>query len=273
MMKSYLVPCSQLHQPRFFMHFFTQTTLIHQARTDITIVISRINQNRNNLTINLTFHIDNRFLMANLTIINYCLNARNTLSNIPNFLCLLNIVYMSPSTLILWKISPMMLSTRSPTSQRFPTISFFLLLSLRAMSSIICIELLMQRYVLLAICILRLSSLLSKLSFTRLIPFPILLILRPMLWFLIIVLQLPYGFFQWYRLIKLNHVSKWYWWPTHEYLNLCFLVLKIRHISQNLQESTIILLIDHRTHFQLMKLLCIVIIVPFWYILLPKESL
>lgn len=94
-----LCPYSQLHQPRFCMHFFIQETIIHQVKTGITIIRYGVNKNRNKFITKLTFHLNNGCLMINLPIIHCCINPRNTLPNISNCLYLLSIVNMRLSTL------------------------------------------------------------------------------------------------------------------------------------------------------------------------------
>lgn len=142
----------------------------------------------------LTFHLNNEYMMINLTIIHCCINLRNTLTNIPNCLCLLSTINLRLATLVQWTISPMMLSTTSPTLQRLPAITLILLLKLESMSYFNCIELVIRCYMLLITCILRSSSLLSPLPFSLLITFPIILRLILTLKLLITMLQLPDDF-------------------------------------------------------------------------------
>jgi len=111
MMNSLLCSYSQLHQPRFYIQFVTQTTLIHQFMTNIAIIISRDNQNRNNLITNLNVHLNDRFLMVYLFVIQCCINTRNDLTNIPNILCILCIIFMRHYTPILGTIPPRMISS------------------------------------------------------------------------------------------------------------------------------------------------------------------
>jgi len=174
MMKSFFGTCSYLHQPLLCMHLFIQATLIHQFRTDITIFRSMVTQNRNNLITNLTFHLDNRFLMINLPIIQCYINLRNTLSNIPNCLCLLSTVYPRYATLMQLKTSPVMILAASPTLQRLLSITLVLLLILKSLSSFNCIEPLVWCFILIVICILRFSSFHGPLSFILLITYLIL---------------------------------------------------------------------------------------------------
>lgn len=183
----------------------------------------------------LTFHLNNWCLIIFLRVIHYCINPGNILAYISNYLHLLSTVNLRPATLMWWEISPAMFSTTSPIPQRFTAISFiFFLLRLRTMSSLSCIEILMRSHIFLFTYILRSSSLLRPFSFSIIITFPILLELRLGLWILIIVLQLSDGFLQWSSLIKLNLVFECYWKPTNKPLNLHFLILEIRHISQQL---------------------------------------
>ena len=91
------------------MHFFIQTTLINQVRTNIYIIRSRVNQNRNNLITKLTVYLNDRCMMICLFVIQCCIDMRNAPTNIPNSLCLLFTIYLSPTTLILWEISPAMI--------------------------------------------------------------------------------------------------------------------------------------------------------------------
>lgn len=115
MMNSFLGACSQMHQPRICMHFFIQATLIHHVRTNVTIIRFKTNQYGNNLIMNLTFYLNNGCLMVHLHVIKCFIDPRNTLTNVPNCLCLLSTVDMRHATLMLWTISLPMLSTTSPT--------------------------------------------------------------------------------------------------------------------------------------------------------------
>ena len=135
MMNLLLCTCSPLYQPRFWMHFFSQTTRIHQVMINITIVRSRINQNRNNLITKLTVHLDNGCLVIRLPIIQCYIDPRNVMSNIPNYLRLLSTIDMRHTTPIWWTILLEMILATYPTLQLFPTTTFTLLLSkLRSMS-------------------------------------------------------------------------------------------------------------------------------------------
>lgn len=152
MINSSLGPCSQLHQPRLCMHFFTKTTLIYEFRNDINIIRSTVNQNRKKLIMKLTFHLNNRCLMLCLPIIHYCINLRNTMTNVSKYMCLLSMVNLRSST-----------------------ISLVLLLRLRPICFFNYIELFLRCYILLVTCIWKYSSLLRPLFFILLIPFPIFL--------------------------------------------------------------------------------------------------
>ena len=124
MMNSFLSTCSQLHQPRIYMHFFSQTKHIHQVRINITIIISRVNKNRGNFIINLTIHLNNILLVIFLPIIQCCIDLRNDLSNIPNYLCFMFVVDLRPTTLIRWEILLDMLLAIYPTLQLSFTLTF-----------------------------------------------------------------------------------------------------------------------------------------------------
>lgn len=100
-MNSFLCTCSQLHLPIFYMHFFIQTTLIHRVRVKINIIISRENQNRDNLITKLIIHINDRCLIIDLPVIQCCIYTRNALPNIPNNMRFLCTIYLRPTTLIL----------------------------------------------------------------------------------------------------------------------------------------------------------------------------
>ena len=99
------------------MQFLTQTTLIHQVRTNIAIIRSRVNQNINNLITKLTVHLNDRCLMIFMFVIQCCIGMWNTMTNIPNSLRLLYTVYLRPTTLILWKISLKVLLTACPQNK------------------------------------------------------------------------------------------------------------------------------------------------------------
>jgi len=138
----------------------------------MTIARSKVNQNRNNFITKLTFHLNNRCLMINLPIIQCCINSRNTLSNIPKCLCLLSTVNLRSATLMLWTISHAMLSTISLTLQRLLAITLVLLLRLKSMYFFNCIELIVQRYILIITCTLRSYLLLIPFSISLVITFP-----------------------------------------------------------------------------------------------------
>lgn len=194
LMNSFLGTCSQLHQLRICMKLFIQKPLIHSVSADVTIVRSKVNQNINNLIKNPTFHLDNRCLMISLPIIQCCINWRNTLPNIPNYLCLLSTINLRLTTLIIWKISPAMILATNPTLQRLTIITLVLLLRLKSLSFVNCIEFLIWCCIFLVICIMIFSSLLIPLSVILLITFPILRWLRLTLWFLITMLKFFYAF-------------------------------------------------------------------------------
>jgi len=127
-MMNSLCTCSQLHELRFCMHFFIQTTPIHHVKANITIIICRVNQNRKNLITKLTIHLNDTCLIVCMYVIQCCIDSRNTLTNIPNILLLLYTIYLSPSTLILWTNSLKVLLTACPTLQSSSTITSILLL-------------------------------------------------------------------------------------------------------------------------------------------------
>lgn len=119
-----------------------------------------------------TFHLNNGFLMIWFPVIHCCIDLRNFLTYIPNFLCLLSIINLRPSTLIWLKIPPMMISTTSPTLQWFSIVAFIMLLHrMRPISFLIYLELLIRGDIFLLTCILRSSSLLKPFSFALLITF------------------------------------------------------------------------------------------------------
>lgn len=117
MMNSILCTYRQLHNPRFCMQLFTQTTLIHQVRTNIAIIRSRVNQNRSKLIIKLIVHLNDKCPMFCMFVVHGCINMRKALPYIPNSLCLLCNVYLRPTTLILQTISPKVFLTLFLTLQ------------------------------------------------------------------------------------------------------------------------------------------------------------
>ena len=153
------------------MHFFIQTTLIHQARVSITIIRSRFNQNRNNFIKNLILHLDNRCVVVHMPVIQCCIDSRNDLPSIPNYLHLLCIVNMRSTTLILRKIFLKILLTTCPTLQLTPTITSVLLFSM--MRSI---KLLVRYNILFLTYIPRSFLFLNTIYFSLVFPFPTLLI-------------------------------------------------------------------------------------------------
>ena len=168
MVNSLLCTCRQLYQPRFCMQFLSQTTLIHEVRINITIVRSMINQNRNNLIIKLTVHLNDRCLMICLPVVHSCIDLRNAITNC---MCLLSIVDLgSTTTLILPTIPLTMILTTYPTLQWFTSASFSLLLSTSLLS---CIESLVRNYIFFLTCILWSSSLWWPFSFIFLISFQV----------------------------------------------------------------------------------------------------
>ena len=170
-MNSLLSTYNQLHQPRFCMHFFSQATLIHQVNINITIIKSRIIQNRNNSALKLTFHLNNGFLMIFLFVVHNCINSRNFMTNVPNFLHLLSAIDLRLATLVQWTILLAMIFATYPTLQWSPTITSVLFLSrLRPMSLLNCIELLVRSDTFFLTYILRYSSLSWPLPFKFIIP-------------------------------------------------------------------------------------------------------
>lgn len=112
-------------------------------------------------------------MMVCLPVIKCCINKWNNMSNMSNYLCLRNAIHLRYVNLMFWTISPMMLSTTSPTLQRLPTIAFALLLKMRVVSSINYIECLEWSCIILVTCIVRNSSFLIPLYFSLVIPFTI----------------------------------------------------------------------------------------------------
>lgn len=117
MMNSLLSTCSQLYQPRLCMHLFSQATLMSKVRINITIIRLRINQNRSKSTTELMFHLNNGFLVIYVLVIKSSIKLRNAMTNIPNYLCLLNIVELGPTTLVQWKILLVMIFATYQTLQ------------------------------------------------------------------------------------------------------------------------------------------------------------
>ena len=111
-----------------FMHFSIQTTLIHQVRTNITIIRSRVNQNVNKLIKKLTSCLDNSCLVLFLLIIQSCIDMRNDLPNIPNSMRLLLTIDIKPTTLIQQTISLEMFLSTCLTLQPSCTITSIMLL-------------------------------------------------------------------------------------------------------------------------------------------------
>lgn len=133
------------------MQFLTQTILIHLVRNTIAIIRSRVNQNRNKLITKLTVHLNDRFLMVFLFVIQCCINTRNALTNTPNSLCLLHTIYLRPTTLILWIISPAMISSTSMTPHEL----LILLLHSKSLPPVRCIEIIRWWNILFITLILR----------------------------------------------------------------------------------------------------------------------
>jgi len=111
----------------------------------ITIFRSKINQNRNNLITKLTIHLNDRCLMVRLPIVHNCVDPRNVMTNIPNYIFLLRTIDMGSTTLILWKIPLIMILATYPTLQWCSTIASGMLLS---MSLLNYIELLVRECIL-----------------------------------------------------------------------------------------------------------------------------
>jgi len=162
------------------MHFFSQTSLIHQVRINITIIRSRVNKNIKNSITELTFHLNNGCLAIHLLVIKCFIYLRNALSNIPNHLCLLSTIDLRPTTLIQWKILPAMILATYPTLKR-PTTYVLLLSRLRPMSLLNCIKLLVRRNILFLIYTLWSFPLWWPLTFSLFISFPTLATLDLML--------------------------------------------------------------------------------------------
>lgn len=121
-MNSLICTCIQLQQPRRWMHFFSQAMLIHHVMIRITIIQSKINQNRKKLTTNFAFHVNNGCLVICMLLVHSCMNLRNVMTNIPNYLCLL-------TTLLQWKILLVMIFSTYPALEWSPTITYVFLSS------------------------------------------------------------------------------------------------------------------------------------------------
>lgn len=101
---SLLSTCIQLHQSRLCMHFFSQTTPIHHVRINITIITSRVNQNRNNMTTSCTLHLNNGYLVMCLLVSHNCINLRDIMAHVSNHRCLMITMDRRPTTLVQWKL-------------------------------------------------------------------------------------------------------------------------------------------------------------------------
>lgn len=165
----FVVAISQ-HQPRLYMHFFSQATLIHQASININIIRSRINQKINNLITKLTVHLNDKFSAIHLHVVHNLINSRNTMTNIPNYLRLLRTIDLRHTSLVQCKMLLTMIFSTYPTLQECSTITSSLLLSrLRHMSLLNFTELLMRRNILFFTYILKSSPLRWPFSFYFLI--------------------------------------------------------------------------------------------------------
>ena len=160
------------------MHLYIQTTLIHQVKTNITIIRSKVNQNRNNLITNLTVHLDNKCLVIFFPVIQRFIDPGNTMYNISHYLCLSCTIYMWYTTLMLCTISPTMIFVTSPRLYRLSALILILLLRSKSLSSSKCIELLRWCNILFVTCILRYCFLLVPFYFILIITFPVLLYVK-----------------------------------------------------------------------------------------------
>jgi len=114
--------------------------------------------------------------MFYLLVVHSCINPKNVMTNIPNFLCLLSIIDLRPTNLVQWKILLAMIFSTYPTLQSSPTITFVLLLSkLQRMSLFNYIELLLRNNIFFLTCILRYSPLWWQLPYKFLISFQVML--------------------------------------------------------------------------------------------------
>lgn len=167
------------------MYLFIQTTLIHLARINITIIRSKVNENRNNFVTKLIIHLDNRCLVICLHVIQCNIDMWNALPNIPNCMCFMCTVDLRHITLILLEISLEMLLTTCPTFQLSLTITFVLLPSkLRSMSPSNYIKLLVRNDIIFLTYILGSCSLWLPFTFSIFFPLPTLLRFFPTLDFL-----------------------------------------------------------------------------------------
>jgi len=114
------------------MQLLIQTTHIHKVRTNIAIIRFRVDRNRNNLITELIVHLNYRYLMLGLPVVDDFIDTRNTLAYISNSLCLLRTVYLRSTTLMLWTISSKVVFATSPTMHELLT----LILRLLSLSSI-----------------------------------------------------------------------------------------------------------------------------------------
>lgn len=128
--------------------------------------------------------------------------------NISKCMCLLSTVNLRVVTLMLWKIYPMMILATNATFQRLPILALVLLLRLKSLSFVRCIEFLVHCYILLVTSIMTSSLLLIPLSFSLVITFPTLHRFLLMLRLLITMFQLTNDFLQCLRLIILNLIRK-----------------------------------------------------------------
>jgi len=145
-------------------------------------------------------------VMINLHFFHHCINMRNVMINIPNYMCLLRTKDIGSTTLMLRTIPIIMILSTYPTLKWCCTIAYSLLLSMYLIN---CIELVLMNHNFFRTFTLRSSLLWLKFSFNFLISFEVMLRINFSLRLLIKMFQLLDGLFQWSRLIKLNPVYGW----------------------------------------------------------------
>ena len=165
-----------------------QTTLIHQFRTNIAIIRSKFNQNRNKLITNLTVHLNDRCMVFYLPTVHGYIDTRNTLAYISNSLHLMCTVYLGSTTMILCTISHEMVFATSPTLYRLLASIPVLLFIFMSLSSIWCIEPLRLFNILLVICTLWPCSIFILFSFILFITSPVWLSPTSAFWLFLLML-------------------------------------------------------------------------------------
>lgn len=110
--------------------------------------------------------------MIYLHVIKCCIDPRNSLTNIPNSLCLMGTVYMRSTTLIQGIILLLMMLATNTRLQCSIIVTFILLLfRLTSISFHSCIKLVVKIHILFLIFILRYSPFLRTFYLSLLIPF------------------------------------------------------------------------------------------------------